>query len=45
VDKGFGFSAIYGEGIADLPEGDGVEFELKTARRVRGRRASSAPRR
>jgi len=38
-------SAIYGEGIADLREGDGVEFDLPTARRVRGRRTSSAPQR
>jgi len=42
VDKGFGFSAIYGEGIADLREGDGVEFEVEDS--PKGPRAASVKR-
>ena len=50
VDKGFGFSAICGEGIADLREGDGadlregdgVEFEVEDS--LKGPRAASVKR-
>ena len=38
-------SAIYGEGIADLREGDGVEFEVSDGPKGPRARASSAPRR
>jgi len=39
----FHSSAIYGEGINDLREGDGVEFELDAAG-AKGPRASSVRR-
>ena len=48
-DKGqeyfFHQSAIYGEGIADLREGDTVEFEVGRVPRVPEPRTSGAPRR
>ena len=48
-DKGkeyfFHQSAIYGEGIADLREGDSVEFEVGAGPKVPEPRTSGAPRR